>query len=178
MVTIWFPLERKQRDIVFRAIADPTRRRDSRPAPRTPANGRRNFRNFSMSRPADLKASSPAALRGPRRLAHRQGTHKPLQPECQDPCDAVDDWLRDYEIFWAANPAKPQILCGEHSMNPITASDTIVQEITIRGCRGTNLSRRSPIPEERLKWWGGPRADSAHKLRIGSASRRQVDHAC
>ncbi len=40
-------------------------------------------------------------------------------------------------------------------MNPITASDTIVQEIKIRGA-AERVFRALTNPEERLKWWGGP----------------------
>lgn len=39
-------------------------------------------------------------------------------------------------------------------MNPITASDTITQEITINGT-AERIFAALTVPEERLKWWGG-----------------------
>jgi uncharacterized protein YndB with AHSA1/START domain len=46
-------------------------------------------------------------------------------------------------------------------MNPITANDTIVQEITINGT-AERIFAALTNPEERLKWWGGP--ESRFKL--------------
>jgi uncharacterized protein YndB with AHSA1/START domain len=40
-------------------------------------------------------------------------------------------------------------------MNPATAHDTIVQEITINGT-AERIFAALTNPEERLKWWGGP----------------------
>ena len=40
-------------------------------------------------------------------------------------------------------------------MNPTSASDTIVQEITINGTAERIFAALTDI-EERLKWWGGP----------------------
>ncbi len=40
-------------------------------------------------------------------------------------------------------------------MNPTTASDTIIQEITIKGA-AERIFAALTNPEERLKWWGGP----------------------
>jgi uncharacterized protein YndB with AHSA1/START domain len=40
-------------------------------------------------------------------------------------------------------------------MNPPSASDTIVQEITIKGT-AERIFAALTDPEERLKWWGGP----------------------
>jgi uncharacterized protein YndB with AHSA1/START domain len=39
-------------------------------------------------------------------------------------------------------------------MNPATANDTIVQEITIHGT-AERIFQALTNPEERLKWWGG-----------------------
>jgi uncharacterized protein YndB with AHSA1/START domain len=40
-------------------------------------------------------------------------------------------------------------------MSSVTANDTIVQEITIRGS-AERIFAALTNPEERLKWWGGP----------------------
>ncbi len=40
-------------------------------------------------------------------------------------------------------------------MNPVTASDTIVQEITIKGS-AERIFAALTDPQERMKWWGGP----------------------
>lgn len=40
-------------------------------------------------------------------------------------------------------------------MNPITASNTIVQEIAIKGT-AERIFAALTNPDERLKWWGGP----------------------
>lgn len=40
-------------------------------------------------------------------------------------------------------------------MNPTTASDTIVQEITIRGS-AARIFDALTNPEERMRWWGAP----------------------
>jgi uncharacterized protein YndB with AHSA1/START domain len=40
-------------------------------------------------------------------------------------------------------------------MNPVTANDTIVEEIAIKGT-ADRIFQALTNPEERLKWWGGP----------------------
>jgi uncharacterized protein YndB with AHSA1/START domain len=40
-------------------------------------------------------------------------------------------------------------------MNPVTANDTIVEEIAIKGT-ADRVFQALTNPEERLKWWGGP----------------------
>ncbi len=92
-------LQRKHRDAVFRAIADPTRReilsllRDRQQTVGEIAG------NFRMSRPAvskHLRLLRSAGLVVTRKdgTAHLCGLNaKPLR--------AVNDWLRDYEAFWS-----------------------------------------------------------------------------
>ncbi len=91
--------QRKQRDIVFRAIADPTRReilgmlRERRQTVGEIA------RNFSMSRPAiskHLRLLRSAGLV----VSRRQGTASRCSLNAK-PLLAVNDWLRDYETYWA-----------------------------------------------------------------------------
>jgi DNA-binding transcriptional ArsR family regulator len=94
MVTI----NRKQRDALFRAIADPTRREILSLL----RGGRQTVgeiaANFRMSRPAIskhlrlLRAAGLVVTRqeGTARLCGLNG--KPLR--------AINDWLRDYETFW------------------------------------------------------------------------------
>jgi uncharacterized protein YndB with AHSA1/START domain len=40
-------------------------------------------------------------------------------------------------------------------MNPVSASDTLTKEITIKGT-AERIFAALTNPEERLKWWGGP----------------------
>jgi DNA-binding transcriptional ArsR family regulator len=89
---------RKQRDVVFRAIADPTRRdilallRGGRHSVGELAS------NFRTSRPAiskHLRLLRSAGLV----VTRRQGTARICELNAS-PLRAVNDWLRDYEAFW------------------------------------------------------------------------------
>ena len=89
---------RKPSEVVFRAIADPTRR-DILGLLR---GGRRNVgeiaRNFRTSRPAiskHLRLLRSAGLV----VTRRKGTARICELNAK-PLRAVDDWLRDYEAFW------------------------------------------------------------------------------
>lgn len=92
-------VRRRQNDLVFRAIADPTRReilallRSHRQTVGELA------QNFSMSRPAiskHLRLLRSAGLVASR----REGTASRCTLNAK-PLRAVNDWLREYEIFWA-----------------------------------------------------------------------------
>jgi DNA-binding transcriptional ArsR family regulator len=94
-------LTRKQRDVVFRAIADPTRRgilsllRDGQQSVGEIAS------NFRMSRPAvskHLRVLRSAGLV----VAHQEGTST-LCGLHAAPLRAVNDWLQDYETFWSGS---------------------------------------------------------------------------
>jgi DNA-binding transcriptional ArsR family regulator len=91
----------RQREVVFRAIADPTRR-DILGLLR---GGRQTVgeiaRNFRTSRPAvskHLRLLRSAGLV----ISHRQGTARICELNAA-PLRAVNDWLRDYEAFWSAS---------------------------------------------------------------------------
>ena len=94
MVTI----HRRKRDLVFRAIADPTRREIL-----GLLRGRRLTvgeiaGNFHTSRPAiskHLRLLRSAGLV----TARREGTARICALRAK-PLRAVDDWLRDYQAFW------------------------------------------------------------------------------
>ena len=95
MVTI----RRKQRDVVFRAIADPTRREILSLL----RNGRLTVGeiagNFRMSRPAiskHLRLLRSAGLV----VTHRRGAARLCDLNAK-PLRAIGDWLRDYEAFWS-----------------------------------------------------------------------------
>ncbi|HXF26016.1 MAG TPA: metalloregulator ArsR/SmtB family transcription factor [Bryobacteraceae bacterium] len=95
MVTI----RRKQRDVVFRAIADPTRREILSLL----RNGRLTVGeiagNFRMSRPAiskHLRLLRSAGLV----VTHRSGAARLCGLNAK-PLRAIGDWLRDYEAFWS-----------------------------------------------------------------------------
>jgi len=89
---------RKQEEVVFRAIADPTRRDIL-----TLLRGRRHTvgeiaRNFRASRPSiskHLRLLRSAGLV----ITHRKGTSRICELDAK-PLRAVNDWLRDYEAFW------------------------------------------------------------------------------
>jgi DNA-binding transcriptional ArsR family regulator len=93
--------KRKPSEVVFRAIADPTRReilgllRSGRHSVGEIA------RNFRTSRPAiskHLRLLRSAGLV----VARRQGTARICELNAR-PLRAVDKWLRDYEVFWSAS---------------------------------------------------------------------------
>jgi DNA-binding transcriptional ArsR family regulator len=91
-------LTRKQRDLVFKAIADPTRREILGLL----TGGRHTVgeiaRNFRTSRPAIskhlrlLRAAGLVSARKKGAASICELNGKPLR--------AVNDWLRDYEAFW------------------------------------------------------------------------------
>jgi DNA-binding transcriptional ArsR family regulator len=90
--------KRKQREAIFRAIADPTRREILRLL-----RGRRYTvgeiaANFTTSRPAiskHLRVLQSAGLV----VASQDGTTRICQLNAE-PLRAIGDWLRDYEAFW------------------------------------------------------------------------------
>ena len=91
-------VHRKQRDAVFRAIADPTRReilsllRGGRQTVGEIAG------NFPMSRPAISKHLR--LLRSAGLVVTRQDGTARLCGLNAKPLRAINDWLRDYETFW------------------------------------------------------------------------------
>ena len=92
-------LNHKRREAVFRAIADPTRRKILSLL----RGGRHSVgdiaRNFRTSRPAisrHLRLLRSAGLV----VTRRQGTARICALNAK-PLRAVDDWLRDYEAFWS-----------------------------------------------------------------------------
>jgi DNA-binding transcriptional ArsR family regulator len=95
MVTV----NRKKRDAVFRAIADPTRReilsllRSGRQTVGEIAG------NFRMSRPAVSKHLRLLRTAGLVVIRH-DGTARLCGLNAK-PLRAINDWLRDYETFWS-----------------------------------------------------------------------------
>jgi DNA-binding transcriptional ArsR family regulator len=91
--------DRKQRDAVFRAVADPTRReilsllRGGRQTVGEIAG------NFRMSRPAVSKHLR--ILRSAGLVVARQEGTSSLCGLNADPLRAVEDWLQEYEAFWS-----------------------------------------------------------------------------
>ncbi|HEY7292436.1 MAG TPA: metalloregulator ArsR/SmtB family transcription factor [Vicinamibacterales bacterium] len=88
-----------RRDVVFRAIADPTRREILRLL----RGGQRSVgdlaSNFKQSRPAiskHLRLLRSAGLV----VTHERGATRVCQLNAK-PLRAVDTWLRDYEAFWS-----------------------------------------------------------------------------
>ena len=95
MVTV----RRTQRDTVFRALADPTRRRILGLL----RGGRRTVgeiaRNFHTSRPAiskHLRVLRSAGLV----VTRREGTARICDLNAR-PLRAIDAWLHDYKTFWS-----------------------------------------------------------------------------
>src|SRR6202045_1495846 len=97
MVTVRTP----QRDAVFRAIADPTRRKIL-----ALLRGRRQTvgeiaGNFSTSRPAiskHLRLLRSADLV----VTNQRGTARICELNAK-PLRAIKDWLQEYEVFWNEN---------------------------------------------------------------------------
>jgi len=92
-------VHRKQRDVVFRAIADPTRREIL-----SLLRGRQQTvgaiaGNFRMSRPAISKHLH--LLRSAGLVVTRQDGTARLCGLNAKPLRAINDWLRDYEKFWS-----------------------------------------------------------------------------
>jgi DNA-binding transcriptional ArsR family regulator len=90
---------RKQRDIVFRALADPTRREILGILRGGQQSVGGIARNFRMSRPAiskHLRLLHSAGLV----VTRQQGTSNlcSLDPK---PLRIVEDWLHGYEAFWS-----------------------------------------------------------------------------
>ena len=87
-----------QSQIVFRAIADPTRRQILGLLRQRPHTVGELAGNFQTSRPAISKH-----LRLLRRaglvISHQRGTASVCQLNAR-PLGAVNDWLRDYRVFW------------------------------------------------------------------------------
>ncbi len=93
-------LQRKHRDAVFRAIADPTRREILgllRARQQTVGEIAGNFR---MSRPAVSKHLR--LLRSAGLIVTRQDGTSRLCGLNAKPLRVIDDWLREYEAFWSA----------------------------------------------------------------------------
>jgi len=89
---------RQQRDLIFRAIADPTRREILSLLRARKHTVGEIAGNFSMSRPAiskHLRLLRSAGLV----VSRREGTASRCSLNAK-PLRAVDDWLRDYEAFW------------------------------------------------------------------------------
>ena len=95
MVTI----PRTRRNLVFRAIADPTRREILRLL----RGGRQTIgqiaANFSTSRPAISKHLR--LLRSAGLVVTRESGTTRLCELNAKPLRAVDDWLKDYDAFWS-----------------------------------------------------------------------------
>ena len=93
-------LQRKHRDAIFRAIADPTRREILgllRGRQQTVGEIAGNFR---MSRPAVSKHLR--LLRSAGLIVTRQDGTSRLCGLNAKPLRVIDDWLREYEAFWSA----------------------------------------------------------------------------
>lgn len=87
-----------QQEMVFRAIADPTRRRILGLLRQRPHTVGELADNFQSSRPAISKHLRQLRLAG-LVIAQARGTANVCQLNAQ-PLRAVNDWLRDYRVFW------------------------------------------------------------------------------
>jgi DNA-binding transcriptional ArsR family regulator len=90
-----------RKDVVFRAVADPTRREILRVL----RGGRRSVgdlaSNFKQSRPAiskHLRLLRSAGLV----VTHEQGAARICELNAK-PLRAIDTWLRDYEALWSGS---------------------------------------------------------------------------
>jgi DNA-binding transcriptional ArsR family regulator len=92
-------IQQRRRDLVFRAIADPTRREILKLLRGQRYTVGEIASNFSVSRPAiskHLRVLRSAGLV----VSERRGTARRCTLNAR-PLRAVDAWLRDYETFWA-----------------------------------------------------------------------------
>jgi len=92
---------RAQDEVVFRAIADPTRREILgllRGGRHTVGELALNFRSSRPAISKHLRLLRSAGLV----VTHQQGTARICELNAK-PLRAVDDWLRDYEAFWGAS---------------------------------------------------------------------------
>ena len=89
---------RRQTDLVFRAIADPTRRRIIGLLAGCRLSVNEVARNFRVSRPAISKHLR--VLRGAKLVSTRKKGTVSICELNAKPLRAVNDWLRDYEAFW------------------------------------------------------------------------------
>jgi DNA-binding transcriptional ArsR family regulator len=91
-------ITRKQRDLVFKAIADPTRREILGLL----SGGRHTVNqiagNFRISRPA-ISKHLHLLRRAGLVITRKKGTASICELNGK-PLRAVNDWLRDYEAFW------------------------------------------------------------------------------
>jgi DNA-binding transcriptional ArsR family regulator len=91
-------LSRTQREAVFRAIADPTRREILKLLRGNRQTVGQIAGNFRTSRPAISKHLR--VLRSAGLVAtHREGTSRLCDLDAK-PLRVVSDWLQDYEVFW------------------------------------------------------------------------------
>jgi len=90
-------MNRKERDAVFRAIVDPTRRETLGLL----RGGRRDRGEFPHQPSGDLEAPTRAAFCGVV-VARRDGTARVCALNA-NALRAVTDWLRDYDAFWDEN---------------------------------------------------------------------------
>src|SRR5262245_15425722 len=97
MVTI----KRKRNDVIFKAIADPTRREILGLLRGGPSTVGEIARNFRTSRPAISKHLR--LLRGAGLVVTRKNGTTSLCELNGKPLRAVGEWLRDYETFWDEN---------------------------------------------------------------------------
>lgn len=91
-------LDIQEHDLVFKALADPTRRQILGLLRSGAQNVHEIAKNFQTSRPAISKHLRLLRTAG---LIHtrKQGTANICELNSR-PLRVVDDWLRDYEIFW------------------------------------------------------------------------------
>jgi len=90
---------RTQRNVVFRAIADPTRREILRLLRGGQQTVGQIAANFSTSRPAISKHLR--LLRSAGLIVTRESGTTRLCELNAKPLRAVDDWLKDYDAFWS-----------------------------------------------------------------------------
>ena len=90
--------QRTPRDAVFRALADPTRRKILgllRGGRRTVGEIAENFRTSRPAISKHLRVLRAAGLV----VSHRNGTARICQLNA-GPLRAIDKWLQDYQAFW------------------------------------------------------------------------------
>jgi uncharacterized protein YndB with AHSA1/START domain/DNA-binding transcriptional ArsR family regulator len=147
MVTLRY----KQRELVFRAIGDPTRREILgllRIGRYTVGEIAANFRTSRPAISKHLRVLQSAGLV----VTRPEGTARICELNAT-PLRAVGEWLQDYEAFWSESLGGLKRYIEEKPMKPAVGSGTIVQEITI-GAPAERVFDALTDPNERVAWWG------------------------
>jgi len=138
-------------DAVFKALADPTRRRILSLLRERRRSVGEIASNFRVSRPAISKHLR--LLRDAGLVVDRpEGTTRMCELNAA-PLQQIDAWLEVYKTFLGAEPRTAQGPRGERKMTTTDSSTTIVREITI-DAPAAKIFAALTDPDQLVQWWG------------------------